>query len=453
MKLKVRSLAPAPEAGRGPTTPPEHEEQAAGGLQPALHLALGAVPNAEAANMRSSAPTVSKRSAGGHDEFLDDDERSFRDDLAQFLTFRSRHDLYSPIFLGTPLPFREVFGQVRALGGYDVVCEQKLWMRVCRYAANGKDLSGQTSASFAMRKNYEKTGMLQWERHLGVDDNLPTRSSTLQNDRSRSPVSLGKGRKLCGTCNGIIGSATRVCPHCDTTILAGKRGTTTNFPDDVEARRGVNRKVVRLNAVASGYHPRVRLVSGDDDVMDPGVSDGLITMEDSSDDDVDDEELARLEEKVTAARGALEEKSKSLQEKLALSTAPTVNTSKVGVWLSFGEDCPLTQDASAAFFVRGFDPDGRRPRWAQCQGCAGWRNLGDAHSGSRRGTETLNAHTSTQRRRRIAKDDMDDETDTHDEFMTELDARRAASRARRLTLSGWAPELVSLFLFSCEQLE
>jgi hypothetical protein len=96
--------------------------------------------------MRSSAPTVSKRSAGGHDEFLDDDERSFRDDLAQFLTFRSRHDLYSPIFLGSPLPFRTVFGQVRALGGYDVVCEQKLWMRVCRYAANGKDLSGQTSA-------------------------------------------------------------------------------------------------------------------------------------------------------------------------------------------------------------------------------------------------------------------------------------------------------------------
>ena len=452
MKLKVRSLAPAPEAGRGPTTPPEHEEHSAGGLQPSSSLALGAVPNAEAANMRSSAPTVSKRSAGGHDEFLDDDERSFRDDLARFLTFRSRHDLYSPIFLGVPLPFREVFGQVRALGGYDVVCEQKLWMRVCRYAANGKDLSGQTSASFAMRKNYEKTGMLQWERHLRVvdDGNLPLGGSTLRD--GRSPGVLGKGRKLCGTCDGIVGSATRVCPHCNVTILAGKRGTNST-ENDVEARRGVNRKVVSLNAVAGGYHPRVRLVSGDDDVMDPGGTDGLITMEDTSDDDVDDEELARLEEKVTAARGALEEKSKSLREKLALSTAPIVNTSRVGAWLSFGEDCPLTQDASAAFFVRGFDPDGRRPRWAQCQGCAGWRNLGDAHSGSRRGTETLNAHTSTQRRRRIAKDDMDDETDTHDEFMTELDARRAASRARRLTLSGWAPELVSLFLFSCEQLE
>ena len=174
MKLKVRSLAPAPEAGRGPTTPPEHEEPGAGGLQPALQPALGAVP---ADRRTRTPPTVSKRSAGGHDEFLDDDERSFRDDLAQFLTFRSRHDLYSPIFLGSPLPFRAVFSKVRALGGYDAVCEQKLWMRVCRYAANGKDLSGQTSASFAMRKNYEKTGMLQWERHLRVvdDGNLPSR--------------------------------------------------------------------------------------------------------------------------------------------------------------------------------------------------------------------------------------------------------------------------------------
>ena len=42
---------------------------------------------------------------------------------------------------------------------------------------------------------------------------------------------------------------------------------------------------------------------------------------------------------------------------------------------------------------------------------------------------------------------MDDETDTHDEFMTELDARRAASRARRLTLSGWAPELVETHVY------
>ena len=180
------SKKPRPNAGGAPWSdpnwadqfkqlapPPPRAERSAlvelrtgGAPPPAAHRAdapsgpaLGAVPIAEAT-------TMSKRPAGGHDEFLDDNERDFRDDLAHFLKFRSRHDLYSPIFLGIPLPFRKVFKKVRALGGYAKICEQKLWMRVCREAANGKDLSGQTSASFAMRKNYEKTGMLEWERHL-----------------------------------------------------------------------------------------------------------------------------------------------------------------------------------------------------------------------------------------------------------------------------------------------
>ena len=61
---------------------------------------------------------------------------------------------------------RKVFKKVRAMGGYRAVCDSKLWMRVCREAAGGKDLSGQTSASFAMRRNYEKTGMLEWEQTL-----------------------------------------------------------------------------------------------------------------------------------------------------------------------------------------------------------------------------------------------------------------------------------------------
>ena len=100
------------------------------------------------------------------DDHLDDAERAFRDDLASFLKFRSRHELYSPIFLGVPLPMRKVFKKVRAMGGYRAVCDSKLWMRVCREAAGGKDLSGQTSASFAMRRNYERTGMLEWEQKL-----------------------------------------------------------------------------------------------------------------------------------------------------------------------------------------------------------------------------------------------------------------------------------------------
>ena len=157
--------------------------------------------------------------------------------------------------------------------------------------------------------------------------------STLRNDRSRSPGVLGKGRKLCATCDGIVGSATRVCPHCDTTILAGKRGT-----NPTETFRTTSRRVEASTGKSSVSTPSPAATilgsAWSAETMTSWTrasSDGLITMEDTSDDDVDDEELARLEEKVTAARGALEEKSKSLREKLALSTAPTVNTSRVGV--------------------------------------------------------------------------------------------------------------------------
>ena len=61
---------------------------------------------------------------------------------------------------------RRVFKKVRAMGGYRAVCDSKLWMRVCREASGGKDLSGQTSASFAMRRNYEKTGLLEMEHSV-----------------------------------------------------------------------------------------------------------------------------------------------------------------------------------------------------------------------------------------------------------------------------------------------
>ena len=68
-----------------------------------------------------------------------------------------------------------------------------------------------------------------------------------------------------------------------------------------------------------------------------------------------------------------------------------------------------------------------RPRYAACNSCGGWRDLG----------ENPNAAGGARRNRRI-RDDADDERDEHDGFATELDARRAASRARRLTLAGGA---------------
>ena len=126
----------------------------------------GAAPPAAPPVALAEATARALKPVHTQDDHLDETERTFRDDLASFLKFRSRHELYSPIFLGVPLPMRKVFKKVRAMGGYRAVCDSKLWMRVCREAAGGKDLSGQTSASFAMRRNYERTGMLEWEQKL-----------------------------------------------------------------------------------------------------------------------------------------------------------------------------------------------------------------------------------------------------------------------------------------------
>ena len=94
-------------------------------------------------------------------ETYSEEERAFRVELAAFLGMRPV-ELYSPVFCNRPLPMRRVYKAVLDRGGYDVVCREKLWMRVC--ASLGYNLSGQTSASFSMRKNYERTGMLELER-------------------------------------------------------------------------------------------------------------------------------------------------------------------------------------------------------------------------------------------------------------------------------------------------
>lgn len=134
-------------------------------VQSASLARVGAAPPPAAASVPVDATTKSlKAIPADYDDGLDDVERGFRDQLAAFLKFPSRHVLYSPIFCGHALPMRKVFRKVRDLGGYRAVCDNKLWMRVC--ASLGHDLRGQTSASFAMRRNYERTGMLEWEQAL-----------------------------------------------------------------------------------------------------------------------------------------------------------------------------------------------------------------------------------------------------------------------------------------------
>ena len=101
---------------------------------------------------------------------------------------------------------RKVFKKVRAMGGYRAVCDSKLWMRVCREAAGGKDLSGQTSASFAMRRNYEKTGMLEWEQTL---DGTSLGGGAVAN--AGVPIDPDFGKTFVPVANGeIVPTGTRV---------------------------------------------------------------------------------------------------------------------------------------------------------------------------------------------------------------------------------------------------
>ncbi|GMH41171.1 hypothetical protein BSKO_09081 [Bryopsis sp. KO-2023] len=68
-----------------------------------------------------------------------------------------------PIFAGHELDLHRVFHEVQNRGGYDRVTQLKLWKEVCRTL--NVNLTGQTSASYNMRLNYEKC-LLDFEHYL-----------------------------------------------------------------------------------------------------------------------------------------------------------------------------------------------------------------------------------------------------------------------------------------------
>eukprot|EP00210_Caulerpa_lentillifera_P005494 g5254.t1 len=68
-----------------------------------------------------------------------------------------------PVFSGKDLDLYKVFHEVQSRGGYDRVTNLKLWKEVCRTL--DVNLTGQTSASYNMRQNYEKC-LLDFEHYL-----------------------------------------------------------------------------------------------------------------------------------------------------------------------------------------------------------------------------------------------------------------------------------------------
>ena len=74
---------------------------------------------------------------------------------------RQRVSFVVPVFCRERLKLEALFREVTSRGGYHAVTARKQWRSVC--AALGFDLEGQTSASFAMRRNYERTGLFLLE--------------------------------------------------------------------------------------------------------------------------------------------------------------------------------------------------------------------------------------------------------------------------------------------------
>ena len=80
-----------------------------------------------------------------------------------------------PTFCHVELDLHRVFAEVQARGGFRAVTDQKRWREVCR--SLGHDLSGQTSASFAMRQNYERC-LLDYEAHLFDEEQRASKAET-----------------------------------------------------------------------------------------------------------------------------------------------------------------------------------------------------------------------------------------------------------------------------------
>ena len=96
----------------------------------------------------------------------------------------------APVFCRAELDLYRVLVEAMCLGGYELVTEEKRWKQVARTL--GKDLTTQTSASFALR-NYYQRYLLEFEMWLWDNaDTLGPRPEefnpqTKQRTRSSSP--------------------------------------------------------------------------------------------------------------------------------------------------------------------------------------------------------------------------------------------------------------------------
>ena len=119
-----------------------------------------------------------------------------------------------------------------------------------------------------------------------------------------------------------------------------------------------------------------------------------------SDTDSDIEEVERLRLDLRRKKAELEEQ---LRRAPPAAAPPARRGGRFeGAWLAYGDVSPL-ENAAAACFARELpDLDEARPRWAQCQLCLGWRDLGRAPGKPRKQNAPTREVASERVRARLA---------------------------------------------------
>ena len=119
-----------------------------------------------------------------------------------------------------------------------------------------------------------------------------------------------------------------------------------------------------------------------------------------SDTDSDFEEVERLRLDLRRKKAELEEQ---LRRAPPAAAPPARRGGRFeGAWLAYGDVSPL-ENAAAACFARELpDLDEARPRWAQCQLCLGWRDLGRAPGKPRKQNAPTREVASERVRARLA---------------------------------------------------
>ena len=143
-------------------------------------------------------------------------------DTTASLGILSQHVSFTvPVFCRERVRLSALYREVAERGGYHAVTAHKQWRSVC--VALGFDLEGQTSASYAMRRNYERTGLFLLEA-TGGDTTLDRAAAAAATDAAATAAAKAFAKRRVATARDSRRDARRDSKPKETRNLAKDEG-------------------------------------------------------------------------------------------------------------------------------------------------------------------------------------------------------------------------------------